>query len=186
MIDIALKEWACVCDLLAQGSCTLLLRKGGVHEIAGPGRFSLEHDRFAFFPAWEHEQLDWVKPALKPDRGPIEVEPNEITFCGWGEVAGIWPVPTRGALDALDDLHPWLAPQIDMRFNYKPDRPVYALLVRAYALSRPVMRTNRTVFAGCRSWVPLAEDAIDTAGSTLAIEADVFGEINERVAKALG
>ena len=184
MLTTALKEWTAVCDLLAEGRCTLLLRKGGVHETTGPGRFALEHDRFAFFPAWEHENLDWLKPGLRPDRGPIEREP-EVVFRGWGEVAGIWPVPTRQALDALDDLHPWLPPQIDMRFDYKPDRPVYALLVRAYRFAQPVVRANEAAFAGCRSWVPLdggEHGAIDPAGSIPAIDDAAFIEIRERVA----
>ncbi|MEL7089128.1 MAG: DUF1802 family protein [Planctomycetota bacterium] len=68
MIDIALKEWACVCDLLLEGKTCLLLRKGGVHEYDGPGRFKLEYDRFALFPAWEHENLDWIKPGLRPSQ----------------------------------------------------------------------------------------------------------------------
>ena len=65
-LDIALKEWAIVCDFLAQGKCALLLRKGGIHEAGGPGRFALNHDRFLMFPAWEHERLDWIKPDWLP------------------------------------------------------------------------------------------------------------------------
>ena len=191
LLTTALKEWASVCDLLAEGCCTLLLRKGGVHETTGPGRFRLEHDGFAFFPAWEHEKLNWLKPVLRPDRGPIENEPDEILFRGWGEVAGVWPVATRDALDALDDLHPWLPPQIDMRFDYKPDRPVYALLMRAYRFAEPVVRANAPAFAGCRSWVSFSEDgggrgSIDTAGSVAAINDMTFKVIRKRVAGTLG
>jgi len=190
MLDTALKEWTAVCDLLAEGRCTLLLRKGGVHETTGPGRFRLEHDRFAFFPAWEHENLEWIKPALRPGRGPIEREPDAVIFRGWGEVAGIWPVPARGALDALDELHPWLPPQLDMRFNYKPERPVYALLVRAYRLAKPVVRPNHPAFAGCRSWVPLSGGAdgrgpIDPAGSVPTLDDAAFGAVHERVSGQL-
>src|SRR5690606_840280 len=54
MLTVALKEWAVVCDLLLEGKCSLLLRKGGVHEDRGPGRFELEHERFTLYPAWEH------------------------------------------------------------------------------------------------------------------------------------
>lgn len=190
MIDTALKEWTSVCDLLAEGQACLLLRKGGVHETTGPGRFALEHDRFAFFPAWEHENLEWVKPELRPNRGPIDSEPARVVFRAWGEVAGIWPVPSREAFDVLDDLHPWLPPQIDMRFDYKPDRPVYALLVRAYRLAEPVVRANHASFAGCRSWVPLGEEdggggGIDPAGSVAAIDDAAFRAVQNRVAGTL-
>ncbi len=175
MIDIALKEWACVCDLLVEGKACLLLRKGGVHEDGGPGRFKLEHDRFALFPAWEHETLEWIKPELRPVRGPITEEPAEIEIKGYAEVAGIWEVPPpevggRQAFDQLDDLHPWLPPQVDMRFNYKPDRPLYAMLVRAYRFDSSKVIPNRRAFAGCKSWVPLtSSDVVDETHGSLAI-----------------
>ena len=191
MIDLALKEWSCVCDLLADGRACLLLRKGGVHEDGGPGRFRLEHDRFAMFPAWEHENLDWIKPDFRPDRGPITQEPDAVTFRGWADVAGLWPVPSREAFDELDDLHPWLKPQVDMRFAYKPERPLYALLVRAYRLPEPVVRKNHPSFAGCRSWVPLEGEGgyrgeIDPVGSTPAIGQAAFDAVRKRVTDTLG
>ncbi len=186
MIDIALKEWACVCDLLVEGRACLLLRKGGVHEWDGPGRFKLEHDRFALFPAWEHENLEWIKPELRPARGPIEEEPSELTFRGYAEVAGIWQVPSREAFDKLDDLHPWLPPQVDMRFDYKPDRPLYAMVLRAYRLAEPKVVPNRRAFAGCRSWVPLeGGDVIDASGAAPAVEAQRLDAVLRRVSTTL-
>lgn len=189
MIDIALKEWSRVCDLLVEGKVCLLLRKGGVHEDGGPGRFKLEHERFALFPAWEHETLEWIKPGLRPSRGPIEQEPAEIVIKGFAEVAGIWEVPASGgraAFDRLDDLHPWLPPQVDMRFNYKPDRPLYAMLVRAYRLESPRVIPNRRAFAGCRSWVPLDEaDRVTTRPAERAISTARLDTIRERVQQEL-
>ena len=35
-------------------------------------------------------------------------------------------------MDALDGEHIWTAPLIDMRFNYRPQNPLYLLLVRAF------------------------------------------------------
>lgn len=188
MIDIALKEWACVCDLLVEGRACLLLRKGGVHEHDGPGRFKLEHDRFVLFPAWEHENLDWIKPELRPARGPILEEPAEIELKGFAEVAGIWEVPSREAFDQLDDLHPWLAPQVDMRFDYKPDRPLYAMLVRAFRFEQPVVIPNRREFAGCKSWVPLDNrDAtkVDHASRVNVYSGPEFDERRARVSRCL-
>ncbi|MEM6458712.1 MAG: DUF1802 family protein [Planctomycetota bacterium] len=186
MLDIALKEWACVCDLLVEGKVCLLLRKGGVHEDGGPARFRLEHDRFALFPAWEHENLAWIKPELRPARGPIDVEPPEITFRGYAEVVGLWEVPSRTAFDRLDDLHPWRPPQVDMRFDYKPERPLYAVLVLAYRFDQPHVIPNCPSFAGCRSWVPLdAEDRPHASGEPAMSDAAVAAAA-ERIAQALG
>ncbi|MEO1237669.1 MAG: hypothetical protein AAFX76_12855, partial [Planctomycetota bacterium] len=54
---------------------------------------------------------------------------------------GLWEVPPpevggREAFDRLDDLHPWLPPQVDMRFGYKPERPLYVVLVQAFRFDR--------------------------------------------------
>lgn len=182
MLDTALKEWAIVCDLLAQGRMALVLRKGGVHEEAGPGRFRLEHDRFVLFPAWEHENLDWIKPAYRIRDEPIEGEPDEVSLQAYAEVARIWEVPSRAAFDTLDDLHPWTAGQIDMRFGYKPDRPLYLLALRVFKLPGAKVIPNRPAFAGCRSWVPLPpEDAADPAGATPAMDDNAMAALIGRV-----
>jgi len=190
-LDIALKEWAIVCDLLAAGRCALLLRKGGIHEAGGPGRFALDHDRFLMFPAWEHERLDWIKPAWMPDASqlavdePEKAEPTQITFKCWAQASRIWQVPSRSAFDALEDLHPWAAPQIDMRFNYKPDRPLYLLALRAYRLAAPLVVPNRDSFAGCVSWVPMSPgDVVDPVGGEPAMSDDEFGSVIERVERS--
>lgn len=198
MLDTALKEWAIVCDFLAQGKCCLLLRKGGIHEHAGPGRFELSYDKFLMFPAWEHERLDWIKPAWLPpspelgnaaERADEDAvgEPERITFRGWAEVARIWEVPSREQFDTLDDLHPWAKPQIDMRFNYKPDRPLYLLALKMHRLVEPVEMENREAYGGCVSWVPLPpEDEVDTSGSSPAIAPSEFAQLLERVDEAFG
>jgi len=189
MLDLALKEWAIVCDLLVEGRCCLLLRKGGIHEEGGPGRFKLEHERFALFPAWEHERLDWIKPAFRLRNEPIEEEPAEIELRGYAEVGRIWQVPSREAFDALDEMHPWTAQQIDMRFNYKPDRPLYLLALRVFKFPGPEAKIvpNRPSFAGCRSWVPLPpEDRVDETGAMPAMSEAAFADVLERVDAAFG
>lgn len=194
-IDIALKEWAVVCDLLAAGRCALLLRKGGIHEAGGPGRFALNHDRFLMFPAWEHERLDWIKPDWLPPEvvevgEPNVAEPSQITFKSYAEAAKIWEVPSRDAFERLDDLHPWAAPQIDMRFNYKAERPLYLLALRAYRMRREEVVSNDDRFAGCVSWVPMSAEGpgggVDVAGAEPAMLDDAFAAVIDRVDRSFG
>lgn len=181
-LPVALKEWAIVCELLTMGRCALLLRKGGVHEDAGPGRFRLEHDRFALFPAAEHEKLDWVKPAFRIRNEPLPARPEHVDISGYAEVAKIWEVPSRAAFDTLDDLHPWEKPQIDMRFDYKPDRPLYLVALRAYRLPEPHRVPYTDAYLGCRSWVDLdAEDAVPTSEAAPAMSADALRDVIGRV-----
>lgn len=184
-LAIALKEWAIVTDFLTDGKCCLLLRKGGIHEDGGPGRFRLDYDRFLLFPAWEHERLDWIKPAWLPDAEKLKLAdghlavPETLTFRGYGEVAKVWKIPSREAFETLDDLHPWGKGQVDMRFNYKPEQPVYLFAVRAYKLAQPLTVNNDPAFAGCRSWVPMPETIV--AGASPAMDDAMFEGIIKRV-----
>ena len=113
MLNTALKEWAIICDLLLEGRLAILLRKGGIHEASGPGRFELEHPRFLLFPSWAHQKPEMIKPAYR-NRVQVLDEPATITMAGWAEAAKIWRVPSRAAFDSLDDLHPWTREQIDI------------------------------------------------------------------------
>lgn len=184
MLRTALKEWHIVCELLLEGRLALLLRKGGISEPGGDGVFELEHSRFALYPSWAHQKPAMIK---EQHRSRVEVfnEPDEIPLTGWAEAAHIWQVPSREAFDALEDLHCWTKPQIDMRFNYKPDRPLYLLAVRAYRLDQPRVIDNMPEYAGCKSWVPLREnDAVDEAGSVVSMSDEAFADVVRRVEAA--
>lgn len=172
-LQVGLKEWAVVCDLLLEGRTAVLLRKGGIHERGGPGVFSLEHPAFLLFPSWEHQKAEMIR---EPYRSRVEItgEPEQLTFHGWGEVTKIWRVPDRGAMEAIEDLHVWTPAQIDMRFNYKPENPLYVVAVRAYRLASSVTAPNHWTYSGCKSWVPLKCDPVETEGSIPAVSRDVF------------
>jgi len=185
MLDIALKEWAVVWELVLAGRFALLLRKGGIFESGGAGVFELEHPRFGLFPSWAHQKPEMIKDEF---RGRVRVldEPSEITLLGVGEVAQIWQVKSRERFDTLDDLHPWTKPQIDMRFNYKPQNPLYLLAVKVKKLATPTTVPNTAEYGGCKSWVPLRPgDAIDDSGATPAMDDAAFAGVLERVEKAM-
>jgi hypothetical protein len=60
-------------------------------------------------------------------------------------------------MDKIEDEHVWTKPLVDMRFNYKPQNPLYLMLVRTYRLRKSVTVANTPAYAGCKSWVPLDE-----------------------------
>lgn len=182
MIDLALKEWAVVCEALVQGEQAFVLRKGGIAEDDGPGRFRLEHDRFAMFPAWEHQKLEGVKAMWRDRVEEFDQEPSELTIQAVADVAGIWQVASRSAFDTLDDLHIWDTPQIDMRFNYKPDRPLYVVALRVARLDEPKVIMMHPDYWGCRSWVPLHQQHhVDDRATTPAMDDRSFERIMTRL-----
>lgn len=164
-LHVALKEWATVCTALEQGRQILLLRKGGIHETGG--EFHLEHPRFLLFPTYLHQNKEMLKPTEHAGFVAATAEPARITLSAAGEVTDIIQLKSRAQMDTLDDQHVWTKPLIDMRFNYRPDNPLYLLLVRAYKLERPITVENTPAYAGCKSWVPLtrpvqATDSVPT------------------------
>ncbi|MEM0915330.1 MAG: DUF1802 family protein [Planctomycetota bacterium] len=186
MLDVALKEWGVICEAVLAGDQAILLRKGGVHEDEGPGRFRLAYRRFALFPAWEHQRADWIKPGWSARCEEADAEPAELTIGGWAEVAGVWAVPSRAAFDTLDDLHVWRGPYVDMRFGYKPDRPLYLVLLEARRLATPKAIAMNDRYWGCKSWVDLDEcDAVSIEGSSDVTEQGELDALRQRIDAAM-
>ncbi len=182
MIDVGLKEWDTVCQLMGQGRWHVVLRKGGIHEIDGPGRFVLEHNRFALFPSWLHQKPELLRYELREHVNIANsgVEPTRLTLTHIGEVPTgcICRVYKREQLDALRDLHGWNDEQVNMRWNYKPENPMYVLALRVYRLTTPKTIANTPAYGGCRSWVPLSSsDAVDDQGAKPVVSDEVFAQV---------
>lgn len=149
----------------------LLLRKGGIYEAAG--EFELENPQFLLFPTYLHQNLNMLKAADQAGFEARSSEPQQIRLSAAGEVTDIVQLKSRAQMDALDAEHVWTSPLIDMRFNYKPQNPLYLMLVRAYRMPEPVTVENTPEYAGCKSWVPL-EQTIDTGNATPVIDYDAY------------
>ncbi len=186
MIDVGLKEWDAVCQLMGQGRWHVVLRKGGIHEIDGPGRFVLEHPRFVLFPSWLHQKPELLRDEHRAHVKIIGsgVEPAQLTLTHIGLVpAGcIRRVQQREQLDLLRDLHGWTQAQVDMRWNYKPENPMYVLALRVYRLTTPKTIANTHAYGGCRSWVPLSPtDAVDDTQAIPVVSNEVFVKVVQRL-----
>lgn len=184
-LSVALKEWHLLIRALLDGRQALLLRKGGILE--SENQFALEHPCFLFFPTFIHQDPRMVKPEFRAGLKSVREEPSKIEICGWGEVARIFelaPHHGRQRLDQLSDLYIWDAPLLDMRFAYRPEKPLYLVLVRAYSLPAPVVIDNTLEYAGCKSWVPLTQE-IPTAGSEPALPEQKMQGLLERITRTI-
>ena len=153
IVDVALKEWQVVCDAIAAGEQSILLRKGGIQE--GPGGFRFEHDRFALLPTRLHQKAEMLKPQHRARIDGGDVEPASFTLTHAAEVVSIRTVASREELDGLSEPHVWARPYLDLRWDYRPERPLYLVTVRPLPLAEPYELRNSYHVAGCRSWVPL-------------------------------
>jgi hypothetical protein len=181
-LDIALKEWASVVAALESGRQIVLLRKGGILEQSNKNRFSITHNEFLFFPTYLHQSRGELKPEIEFET--VSAEPASVRITSAGVVTDILKVNSREQIDRLDDQHIWTNSLIDMRFNYKPQNPLYLVLVRAYRLAEPIVLANTPEFAGCKSWVPFSQ-AIDVSGATAVVTDDKYGQCRAKIVARL-
>ncbi len=182
-LETGLKEWATVCQAMADGGQIILLRKGGIYESGG--EFELEHRRFVFFPTYLHQNLEMLKPEARVGFEARSAEPDRVTLSVGAEVTDILQLKSREQMDELDDQHVWGPSLIDMRFNYKPANPLYLLVVRAWRLAEVVTVENTPAYAGCKSWVPL-EQRVSTQGATPVLDDTTYQTRRELIRARLG
>jgi hypothetical protein len=181
-LNVALKEWASVCAALGDGRQIILLRKGGIYESAG--EFEIEHRQFLLFPTYLHQKAEMLKPAEHAALKPMNAEPDKITISLAAEITDIIPVVNRPAIDALDDNHIWTSKLIDMRFNYRPENPLYLLFLRAYRLGKSVIIENTPAYAGCKSWVPL-DVSVQTKDATPVLDDTDYSRRSQMITRRL-
>jgi hypothetical protein len=152
----AFKEWQVVCDALASGRQSILLRKGGIHE--GRAGFSFAHESFFLFPTRFHSQADHVREGLAPalpewQNGDILHITHHITalravtLTSWGDVA------------ALSPFHIYTEETVRQRFDWEGKGmsagSIHVALVEVRTLPTPLQLTYQPSFGGCRSWIQI-------------------------------
>jgi hypothetical protein len=175
---VALKEWSMVCEALELGKQIILLRKGGISESSG--KFELEHPNFAFFPTFVHQNPSMLKSPWNQKCPSASAEPDKVTLRIAGEVTDILEVNLSQWLSPIDSLHIWTDKFIDQKYSYRPDNPLYLLLVRVYKLHKPIQIDNTIEYAGCKSWVPL-KNPVDIDHATPVLGDEEFQDIRSRI-----
>lgn len=167
-LQVGLKEWATVCSALGDRRQIILLRKGGIYESGG--EFEIEHRQFLLFPTYLHQNAEMLKEPQRAGLARLSAEPERVQISLAGEITDIIPMKSREVMDRLSDEHIWSPKLIDMRFNYRPENPLYLLLVRVFRLAEAVTIANTPAYAGCKSWVPLEEKVGD--GNSMPVLGD--------------
>ncbi len=181
---VAFKEWEGVCEALAAGRQSLILRKGGIEE--GPGGFLPEHDSFWLYPTRVHQAQQGLKPEARDGtgRGADGPDPAPVALRALAVVAWVGRVDDLGRLSGLDDLHVWTAETVETRFRYRSPG-LWVLGVRVYRRADPIRLPVTPAHAGCKTWVPL-DDPLPTAGLVPVLDAAAFGAQTDRLRAALG
>jgi hypothetical protein len=162
---VAFKEWAGVCDALARGRQSLILRKGGIAE--GPGGFRPEHAIFWLYPTHLHEAQQGLKPQ-PPARDPWTGPAGRVPLQTLALTESLAFVDDPAVLPALDPLHVWTPQTVATRFHYRQPG-LWVLSVRVYRRERPELWRVTDAQLGCKTWVPLAP-AVTTDGLATVLD----------------
>jgi len=150
------KEWQVVCDALANGRQSIILRKGGIHE--GREGFSFAHDSFFLFPTRFHAQAEHVREGDVETLAEWQLGDtvrithraeaiHAVTLTDWHKVAILAP------------FHILTEATVRERFDWQgkgmSSGSIHVALVRVFKLTEPCELTYTTAFGGCRSWIKL-------------------------------
>jgi hypothetical protein len=164
----ALKEWQVAVDALTDGKTILLLRKGGIKEAEG--KFTVKAHEVILYPTTEHQKPELLKSDYAQQVTPVAPgwHPETITIKSWAEITDILSVNDASIVDKLLPYHIWNGQFVQERLNWKPQQPLYLLLLRVHRLLRSQSIPYDTDYGGCRSWITL-KASISLEGSAPAI-----------------
>ena len=187
-LTTALKEWAVTQRSLLEGHQIILLRKGGIVEETGD--FDLKARQFLIYPTYAHEteRAGDLQPCFGQwlrEEEARKLPPAEIRIEAAAEVSDVVQVADRNKLLNLAPQHIWSPQFIDGRYDWEPYKPVFVLLLRAYALASPVIVPVTRAYGGCRSWIEL-ETPISTLGAVPAVSDERFTRRRELTLTLLG
>lgn len=152
-----LKEWAVAIDALEAGKTIMLLRKGGIREQ--PVRFRVAHQQVLLYPTFEHQQPLLLKAEYAPLINPVASgwHPETVRIGSWAEITDVLPVSEELVINRLLPFHIWNEHFISDRLKWKPQQPLFILLLRTYKLSQVQEIPYCAEYGGCKSWIDIAQ-----------------------------
>ena len=171
---IAFKEWAVICRALALGRQIVILRKGGLVEEGG--EFRPDHPDFWLLPTYLHQSSEKVvaeaRPLFEESLGHRPAE-GQVVLEHFARVTNAFLVRSQAVLDGLRGHHLWTDDVVGERLRRWRTDAMHAMIVRVHALPEPVAIEMRDSYAGCTSWVELAEE-ISTQNSRPVLNDERF------------
>jgi len=151
----ALKEWAVAVQALAAGKTIVLLRKGGIREQGNS--FTVPHDQVLLYPTYEHQKPDLLKPEYAGQVQPVSSgwHPEMVRIGAWCHITHVLQIDAEAEVMALLPYHVWNQRFVTERFRWRPQQPLWVLLLRVYRLGEPVVVPYQSRYGGCRSWIDL-------------------------------
>jgi hypothetical protein len=167
----ALKEWDAQIRTLETGNCALLFRKGGIVEKRG--EFSVEHMQFWLYPTFLHQNPGELK-AQHHAQLRANPNPSVVHLQSYAQVEAVYKLEDLGQVARLEPYNPLGLAALEQKFAYRQLPYVYALLLRVYACApNEILETSE--YAGCVSWVRLAQELIPQQAQPVLSDAVFLG-----------
>lgn len=184
----AFKEWQVICDALATGRQSILLRKGGIHE--GKEGFSFAHDSFFLFPTKFHAQLDQVREGDFTPGDEWQVG-DVIEITHHAEVLFTVTLEDWNTVEELFPYHIYTEETLKERFDWEgkgmSSGSIHMAFVRAARLEKPWSLRYEKRFGGCRSWLELPEPPKGILEYPEAVMGqDTFATLYSKVSQTVG
>ena len=157
----SLKEWATVIKALESGKQTVLLRKGGILEIASG--FKIESNKFLLYPTWEHQEFHHIKPEFHNFLEDVKSNHPEEGFnivTSFAEVLDEADITSEKTIEKLSSFHIWSDSYIKERRNWKPEKLMKAVLLRVYKIPE-IKISLKPEYQGCKSWININEEILE-------------------------
>jgi hypothetical protein len=180
MLQHAFKEWAVICEVLAQGKQAIILRKGGIAEEEG--EFRIDQTHFWLYPTYAHQQSDGICEDARPVLEQVQANrppAGTLRLQFWAEVTGIYRMREELPALLLSHLHYWSEETVIKRFNYRVPE-LHLLVVRVHRMPKPYELLELPAYDGCRSWVEL-EKPLSTEGSAPVLSDADFRLVQKQV-----
>lgn len=201
-MTLALAEWAVTVRALAEGEQFVALLP--VDAGLGDDRPHRVGSRFFLYPVFHHREAALVRESHVPEikraledgvwsapaptarmleAGLTIAEPTSVRLRAWAEVAGCFAITHPDDLSALSPYHVWTADYAAQRYDWRPERPLRALLLRTHRIPRPVtVRTADLPRAGS-PWAEITREL--SFEGTAVVSDDEFTVIEREISRRL-
>jgi len=174
-LSYALKEWQVAVNALERGETIALLRKGGIREVGG--KFKVQHDRVWLYPTFEHQKPHLLKSNYANAVQPVESgwHPETVTIGAWADITEVFQVKESSITVELLPFHIWNQDFVTERLQWKPNQPIFILLLRVHRLQAPKNIPYSPNYGGCKSWIEL-EKTIATEPSDPVLDEQEYSD----------
>ena len=173
-----------MCEALAAGRQTIILRKGGIQETGGS--FTAEHSAFWLYPTNFHQAAESLTAGAAEfisRARRVQAKAGVVALQHLAVVHEVRQLTSEQAAMGLAGLHIWSDATIRQRFHYR--RPgLFLLVVRVYSSANVMQVQESPEMAGCKSWVELP-DELATSGLSPVLTDEVFASAAEAIGRAL-